>query len=275
MSALALVLVLATLQGLTEFLPVSSSGHLVLARSFLPGGEQLEANAALEVWLHIGTVIAVLVYYRREVSRLALGVLGRGEHAGEQRHLFGMLVLGSLPAALIGVGMQDQIETLFRGPGPASYALLLTGLVLWLSPQMVGKERRLRGVTIQIALIVGIAQAMAIMPGISRSGITIVVAMGLGLTAEAAATFSFLLSIPAILGAGLLKLRDIEGSSLTGGELAAGLSTSFVVGLGSLVLLVFFAKNRRLHWFAPYCWIVGGASLLAIWLGYGPAPPAT
>ncbi len=275
MSALALVLVLAALQGLTEYLPVSSSGHLVLARSFLPGGEQLEANAALEVWLHIGTVMAVLVYYRREVSRLALCVIGRGEHVADQRHLFGMLMLGSIPAALIGIGMQDQIELLFRGPGPASYALLLTGLVLWLSPKMVGKERRLRSVTVQIALIVGIAQAMAIMPGISRSGITIVVAMGLGLTAEAAATFSFMLSIPVILGAGLLKLKDIADSTLTSTELAAGISTSFVVGLGSLVLLVFFAKNRRLHWFAPFCWLVGGASLLAIWLGYGPPTPAT
>ena len=274
MSPLALVLVLAALQGLTEYLPVSSSGHLVLARSFLPGGDQLEANAALEVWLHIGTVLAVLVYYRREVARLAIGVLGRGEHVGEQRHLFAMLVLGSIPAAMIGIGMKTEIEHLFETPTPAAFALLLTGLVLWVSKQMEGRERRLRGVTMQMALIVGIAQAMAIMPGISRSGITIVVAMALGMAPAAAATFSFLLSIPAVLGAGLLKIPDIDASVLTAGELAAGLLTSFVIGLASLVLLVTFAKQRRLHWFAPYCWVIGGTALLAVALGYGPTPHA-
>lgn len=270
MSALALVLVLAALQGLTEFLPVSSSGHLVLARIFLPGGEQLEADASLEVWLHLGTVLAVLVYYRREVAHLAMGVLGHGEHVGDQRHLFRMLVLGSIPAALIGIGFRDSIEGLFSSPTPAACALLLTGLILWCSQLMHGKDRRVRGVDARIALLVGLAQAMAIMPGISRSGITIVVAMALGLTAEAAATFSFLLSIPAIVGAGVLKIPEFGESSLGAAEMLAGLGTSFAVGLASLVLLVIFAKNRRLHWFAPYCWTLGGAALLAVALGYGP-----
>lgn len=269
MSALALVLVLAALQGLTEFLPVSSSGHLVLARSFLPGGDQLEADASMEVWLHLGTVLAVLVYYRREVARLAAGVFGHGEHVADQRQLFGMLVLGSVPAALIGIGFHDQIEALFASPVPASFALLLTGLMLWSSKLFPGQERRTRAIDARVALLVGLAQAMAIMPGISRSGITIVVAMALGLTAEAAATFSFLLSVPAILGAGLLKIHEFEDAALDATEMAAGLGTSFAIGLASLVLLVVFAKNRRLHWFAPYCWTLGGAALLAVALGYG------
>ena len=269
MTPLALVLLLAALQGVTEYLPVSSSGHLVLARGFLPGGEQLGNDAALEVWLHLGTVLAVCVYYRRELARLVAGVFGRGEHADEQRHLFGMLVLASLPAAIIGIGFQNHIEALFAGTLPAASALLLTGLVLFVSPKLQGNERRLRGIGVQIALLVGLVQALAIMPGISRSGMTIVTAMALGMTAEASATFSFLLSIPAVLGAALLKIPEIEASQLSGNALAGGLLTSFLVGLASLVFLVRIAKRRRLHWFAPYCWALGGVGIAASLLGYG------
>jgi len=272
MSTLALVLLLAALQGVTEYLPVSSSGHLVLARSFVPGGEQLASDAALEVWLHLGTVLAVCVYYRRELVRLVTGIFGRGEHPGEQRHLAAMLVLASLPAAIVGIGFQHQIEALFAGPLPAASALLLTGLVLAVSPNLGGSERRLRSVGVQVALLVGLVQALAIMPGISRSGMTIVAGMALGLTAQSSATFSFLLSIPAILGAALLKVPQIGASDLDALTLGAGLATSFGVGLASLVFLVHVAKRRRLHWFAPYCFALGGAGILAVWLGYGPTP---
>jgi undecaprenyl-diphosphatase len=251
MGPLALLLLLAVLQGLTEYLPVSSSGHLVLGRELLPGGEALPEDATIEVLLHLGTLLAVVLFYRREVGRLALG-------------LFGWLVLATLPAVAVGLGLKDWIEASFTTPVVASACLLVTGTGLWWSRRHAGGQRGLLELGARLALLMGVAQAVAILPGISRSGATIVTGMAFGASIEAAAAFSFLMSIPAILGATVLKLPELTAPAAggpAGGELLLAAATSFAVGYLALGMLLWIMRARRLSWFAPYCWLLGLAGL--------------
>lgn len=262
MGVIGLLLILAVLQGLTEFLPVSSSAHLVLARSYLPGGERLASDARVEVLLHVGTLLAVLFFYRRELLALAAGALGRGAEPAGQRRLLGLLAIGTLPAALIGVGFRSQIEETFALPVLASAMLLVTGSFLWRSRRWPEGRRELLDLSVRSALLIGCAQAFAILPGISRSGATIVAGLALGLSNPAAATYSFLLSIPVIGGAILLdgsKLIEFCREEPAGA--AVGVLVSALVGLASLGLLVWIGRSRRLWCFAPYCWVLGAAGL--------------
>ncbi len=264
MGPLALLLLLAVLQGLTEYLPVSSSGHLVLGRELLPGGEALPEDATIEVLLHLGTLLAVVLFYRREVGRLALGVFGRGDDPAAQRRLFGWLVLATLPAVAVGLGLKDWIEASFTTPVVASACLLVTGTGLWWSRRHAGGQRGLLELGARLALLMGVAQAVAILPGISRSGATIVTGMAFGASIEAAAAFSFLMSIPAILGATVIKLPELTAPAAggpAGGELLLAAATSFAVGYLALGMLLWIMRARRLSWFAPYCWLLGLAGL--------------
>ncbi|RMH03539.1 MAG: undecaprenyl-diphosphate phosphatase [Planctomycetota bacterium] len=268
MGPLALLLLLALLQGLTEFLPVSSSGHLVLARELLPGGDSLPDDASIEVLLHLGTLLAVLLFYRREILALLLGLLGRGSEAGAQRRLLGLLILATLPAAAVGLGLEDRIEQAFSTPMVAAVCLLVTGTGLWWSRRLPGGAVSLTTLGVGAALLIGLAQAAAILPGISRSGATIVTGLALGLSIDAAAAFSFLLSIPAILGAAVLKLPDLAAAEPGAGApdptalLLAG-ATAFLVGFLALAMLLWLLRARRLSWFAPYCWLLGLVGLAA------------
>ncbi|MDP6850650.1 MAG: undecaprenyl-diphosphate phosphatase [Planctomycetota bacterium] len=257
MSPFLLLLLLAVLQGLTEYLPVSSSGHLVLARLLLPGGSELPQDASVEVLLHLGTLAAVLVFYKKELQRVVLGLFGKGEDPAAQRKLCGMLLLATLPAAFVGLVFKEQIETTFASTQVAAICLMITSMFLWLSRGR-GGQKTLLHVGVFAALLIGLAQAFAILPGISRSGSTIVVALFLGYRAEAAAAFSFLLSIPAISGAALLKLPDALSSEvgLPDGIWFSAILT-FLVGLLALGLLLRIAQSGRLSWFAPYCLLTG------------------
>lgn len=262
MGFFGLLLVLAVVQGLTEFLPVSSSGHLVLARALLPGGERLPDDSSLEVLLHLGTLLAVLVFYRREIYGLARGVLGQGADVGGQRRLLLLLMLGSLPAAVVGLSLEDTIDTAFAHPAFSAFALLVTGSFLYWSRRFPAEGRDLFGLSWRVALVIGVAQAFAILPGISRSGATIVTGMALGLALPAAASFSFLLSIPAVAGAAVLKLPTASFADLGGAAtMSAAVGMSALVGLAALGLLVRLGKTRRLWWFAPYCWLAGISAL--------------
>lgn len=258
MSPLVLVLVLAVLQGLTEYLPVSSSGHMVLGKEFLPGGEDLAADASLEVLLHVGTLLAVLLFYRKRVLRLAMGVFGAGPEVREQRRLFGQIVVATLPAVIVGFSVRNHLDGVFGSPYPAGVALLMTGAILWYSKRLPTDGRPIARLGWTAAILIGCSQAFAIMPGISRSGTTIVVGMALGLSAEAAAAFSFLLSIPAIVGASVLKLPELETSQgIEFSTLSLAVGVSFLVGWAALGLLVWITKRGKLHVFSPYCWILG------------------
>lgn len=260
MAPLALLLLLAVLQGLTEYLPVSSSGHLVLGRELIPGGEALPEDASVEVLLHLGTLLAVILFYRRQVLALAAGLVGRGQDPGAQRRLLGLLVIATLPAVAVGLLGKDAIESAFTTPAVASACLLVTGAGLWWSRRLVTGRRDLWQITARMALVIGLAQAFAILPGISRSGATILTGMAFGLGVEAAAAFSFLMSIPAILGAAVLKLPDMleQGAGELGaGPLLAAAALSFFVGYLALAMLLWIMRARRLSWFAPYCWLLG------------------
>ena len=255
------VLGLAVLQGLTEFLPVSSSGHLVLGRELF--GLRSIDGVLITVALHVGTLVAVLGVYGRDLLKLVADAFG-----GRPREL-GLIVLGSLPAAAVGLGLGDVLEPLFESPNVAAGGLLATALIL-----MVGESARRRmgdPVSSEVentigwgtALTIGCAQALAICPGISRSGSTIAAGLLCGLHAPRAARFSFLLSLPAVGGAALLEAKDLE--SLPSGEirdLTLGLVVSAVVGLLALKLLLVALRRGSFPWFAAYCTLAGGSWFL-------------
>jgi undecaprenyl-diphosphatase len=260
LSPLAALLLLAVIQGLTEYLPVSSSGHLVLTRLLTGDADLLPTGATVEVWLHLGTLLAVLFFYRTRVLGLAQGIFGFGQQVGDQRRLFALLLLGSLPAGIVGVFFEHEIEPLFASATAVGIALLVTGSVLWASRWMRDGRLELDQLAWRAVLLIGLVQALAIAPGISRSGMTIVAGVGLGLTVEAAAAFSFLLSIPAILGAAVLKIPKMfeeQQASLEPSWLLMSFVTSFVVGYLALGALLWLARGRKLNWFAPYCWLIG------------------
>ena len=247
-------LLLGLLQGLAEFLPVSSSGHLVLAQRLL---DLDPPGTALEGVLHLATLAAVLLYFRRDLLRLTRGALTGGE---EERRYLGLLVIGTLPIALAGYLARDALQGAFASPTLTGAMLLVTGLILAGGSLAWARARRPR-LCLRDALAVGIAQAAALLPGISRSGITISAGMASGLTPREAARFSFLLSLPAVAGAGALSLAE---ANLAPGE-AMGLALGGMAALGSGLLAIRFLLQLllrgRLWWFSLYCLAVGALSI--------------
>ncbi len=245
-------ILLAALQGLTEFLPVSSSGHLVLAGMLL---EVPEGGIAFEVVVHLGTLLAVLAVYGRDLVSLIARSL-RGERASLR--LLGLLALASLPAGAVGVFLGSTIEASFENPLLVSFMLLVTGTILYVTRMAPPTSRK--SPTVTGCLLIGISQACAVFPGISRSGATISTGLFRGIEQAQAARFSFLLSVPAILGAGFIKLRDI-GSTIDPEIALAGLAVSAVVGFAALKLLLRFLRAGRFSGFSWYCWALGGTGI--------------
>lgn len=250
-------LLLGIIQGLTEFLPVSSSGHLVLGETLLgvrPPG------VSFEVALHVGTLLAVLVYFRRRLWAMVQSLF-RTDMVLERR-LIWYLIVGSVPAALVGLSLKKFIEATFAAPALVAVLLLVTGLILlsthWSRLQPERPLSTLR------ALFVGCGQALAILPGISRSGTTISTGLWLGLPPVVAAEFSFLLSIPAVAGAAVLDFADMGGvpPELVG-QFLAGALTSLLVGWLAIHWLLALLKRGHFTYFAYYCFAVG---LLGLYL---------
>lgn len=255
--------ILGLVQGLTEFLPVSSSGHLVIAKHFLGGVK--EPGILFEVLLHFGTLLAVLLYFRKELSSILLSLLPSGELGGakknEGRGMALAVVVGTLPTVVIALLFKDTFEMLFESVGIVSVMLLVTGTLLYMSDRVKNPGRGSIGVT--DAVIIGIVQGMAIIPGISRSGSTIATGLFRGINGEKAATYSFLLSIPAILGAVVLESDGI--GKLQGAEIVpylTGVATAAVSGYLSIKVLMRIIVGRKLKIFAFYCWTVGLSSLI-------------
>jgi undecaprenyl-diphosphatase len=250
-------ILLGILQGLTEFLPVSSSGHLVLAQEMLTGFEG--APAVFDVLLHGGTLAAVLIYFRRDLFQIVRD-MGAPEEGGWRLPL--LLVIGSIPAGVVGVLLSDMIEPLFSAPRVAAFGLLITSCVLIAAWGMRGRgNRSLAGLTVLSAVLIGCAQAMAIMPGISRSGSTIAVGMFIGLSGKDAARFSFLLSIPAIAGALALESGALAATGLPSSYLAGALAAA-LVGWASIAFLMKLLGRGNLLPFAVYCAALGSLSLV-------------
>jgi len=253
-------LLLGLVQGLTEFLPVSSSGHLVLAEKlvgFTPQG------VFFEVAVHVATLFAVLIAYRDRLVALLKGMLGGGR---ESWRYAGLLLLASVPAGLAGVLLKDYFERSFHSLPALGWQFLFTAALLWSTRAALPRATGTR-VTVTQAILIGVAQAVAIVPAISRSGATIAVALWCGLAAAPAAEFSFLLSIIVIGGSGLLEARHIPPGEA---GLSAGLAVAFLAALVSGIFairwLIRLLRHQRFHVFAPYCAIVGVFCI--VWFGW-------
>ncbi len=256
MSPLLSIVILAVVQGLTEFLPVSSSGHLEILRAVTG----LEGDpVTLEVALHLGTFLAVLFFFRKRILDL-LAQAWKGE--GKGRAWILAVVVGSIPAGLVGVLFKDWFEQVFQSLLVVAVCLGLTGLgLLLLGGPPKGETRKVPGLF--QSLLVGLAQALAILPGISRSGSTIVTGLRTGMDRRTAGEFSFFLSLPAVGGAVLLKALHVGETRNPLGYMAVGVLVSAVVGYLSLGFLMWILEKGRLRLFGPWCL---AASALAFYL---------
>jgi len=274
---MAKAVVLGLIQGLTEFLPVSSSGHLVIATHLL-GKEAARPVADGPEWvvcLHLATAAATLLVLRGEVRTLARGfAAGAAQvlHGGKVREVWrerpdfaeaGLLVLAGVPAGVVGLLLRRPLEALTASPAPAGGALLVTGGLLWLTRirRPVEEGRRM---TLSMALLMGLAQAAALVPGLSRSGATLSCGLLGGWRSRDAVRFSFLMAVLPILAAAGLKATEIEaaGSPVPLSALAVGFLVALGGGYLALRWLIGVVRHHHLHRFAWYCWAVGGAAIL-------------
>jgi undecaprenyl-diphosphatase len=240
---------LGIVQGLTEFLPISSSGHLALLHHYFqaPG-----AGLSFDILLHMGTLGALITYFRSDWRNMAESVLRPSPYNRLDRRLFICIVAASIPGALAGVMLEDKAETVFREPYRIALLLGGMGFLLIVAERLARHKRPLTNLKLGDALLIGLSQALAIMPGVSRSGITMTCALFLGFTRETAARFSFLLSTPIIAGAGLWHLRQwYENPPDDLGLLAAALG--FLAALVSSYLVIrFLLRFLRRHTFYPF-----------------------
>jgi len=254
------------IQGLTEFLPVSSSGHLTLYQHF-SGHHDLDANMLANIAFHFGTLLAVVFYFRADIIPYFTPA---GWRDAARRRVALLVIAGSVPTATIGLLLKKQFKSLFEMPSLVAGALFVTGLVLLLAERLKrnAEQNDLSGFSYLRSLIVGVAQGLAITPGISRSGSTIAAGLLLGLKGEDAARFSFLLMIPAVGGATLLEIKDVYKIGLPAAidpaGLLAGTLAACVTGFLALKLLVYIIKEQKLSYFAWYLFTVSIASLVMI-----------
>ena len=253
-------LILGLVQGLTEFLPISSSGHLVLAERLV--GYQ-PPGVFFEVMVHLATLLSVVVAYRARLVELLRGMIQRRQDAWRYA---GLLFLASIPAALAGILLKDYFDRTFHSMPALGWQFLVTAALLWSTPFALRRATGKR-VTLFQSLLIGIAQALAIIPAISRSGATIAAALWSGLEAEAAAEFSFLMSIVVIAGSGLLEARHIPpGADVFSAGLLWAFIAAAVSGLFAIRLLVGLLRHKKFHLFAPYCAVLGVVCL--VWFGW-------
>ena len=275
---------LGVVQGLTEFLPVSSSAHLILARMFF-GFDERKFGLAFDVAIHIGTLVAVIIYFRRDLEALVRslpqlfspGRAASGQHVSIERQdvrvgaegarLIWLIVIGTIPAVIVGLFWGDTIETSLRTAQVAAAMLTLGAIGFLVAERAGGQLRNEESLTAAEAMIIGCAQAAALVPGVSRSGATITIALFLGLRRAEAARYTFLLGIPAILGAAVLKFPDMldQGVGPDGAALfVIGIISSAVVGYLAVKYFVRFLAKHSLDVFAWYR--LGLAALTVVWV---------
>lgn len=261
---------LGILQGLTEFLPVSSSGHLVLLQNLFGFNEP---ELLFDICLHIGTLGAVCVIFYRDIVRL-LRTFFRlpslsSAHGGfrslltenPEARMMALIVVGNVPTVVLGLLFHQVIDTIFGSVLIVGGMMLVTGTILWMTRWAPADGRPVTLFTAKDALIIGLMQGLAILPGMSRSGVTISTALFLGINREVSGRYSFLLSIPAIVGALILELKSGISNSIPIGIILFGTLTAAVVGSVALMILLSMVKRGHLHRFSPYCWIVGGIAI--------------
>jgi undecaprenyl-diphosphatase len=246
------IVILGILQGITEFLPVSSSGHLVIVQYML--GIESPGNA-LEILFHIGTLFSVIFVFYKDIKLIVMSLNKKPSQV-----LVMHIITATVPAVIIGLTFKDYINSVFSSIVPVGYALLFTGAVLILSINFKNKNKSL---SYLYSILIGLSQAMAIIPGISRSGTTISISMLLGIPPKEAARFSFLLSIPVIVGAGVLGFIELQSNDLFTIEvIIVAILTSFSVGTLSLKMLLKILEIGRFHFFGIYCLVAGIIAIL-------------
>ena len=263
---------LGLIQGLTEFLPVSSSGHLVLAETIfrIP----FSGNIAFAVFVHFGTFLSLLTFFRAEVLKMLISVAIATRRPrfilqlyrdNEYFRLAVLILLGSIPAAIVGFSFKEEVEEFFSDPKLVAVMLMITGFVLMWTRKAKPKEGR--DVKLGSSLLIGIAQAAAIIPGISRAGTTISTGLFLGVSQANSARFSFLLALPVIFGATAMKVGEMI-AELPPSEVLfsyiGGTTSAYVSGLIAIKVLLEILKKGKFSWFAYYCYVVGAAGILFI-----------
>jgi undecaprenyl-diphosphatase len=266
--------VLGLVQGLTEFLPVSSSGHLIVVPALLGWDDPFIESLAFSVMLHVATLLALLLYFRADWLRLipaGLATLRDRSFRGDPyRKLAWLLAAATVPAVIAGVLLNDLIENAFREPRLVAVTLVVGGVVLWLADRVGSRMRQMEQLTFPIAIGIGAAQALALVPGVSRSGISISAGLFAGLDRESSARFAFLMATPITAGAGLYELRKIlvgeAGVDLPIVPLLAGMIAALVAGLLAIAVLLRYLRSHGVGIFVAYR-VALAALVVVAWLG--------
>jgi len=267
-------IIMGMVQGLTEFLPVSSSAHLVIAPELL--GTQ--SSLAFDTLLHVGTLLAVIGYFWKDITSMIKsfvsslldiprGKFKEGVADDPYKRLAWLVVVGTIPAGLMGVLLKSEFEDLFNSVTIVGFFLLVTGVILWGSEWIAKrnidkKGKDVKEVSFTNSLVIGVFQGLAIAPGISRSGSTIAAGLFSGLERKLAARYSFLLSIPAILGAALIQAKDIVSFDANTEVLIAGFLSAAIFSYLAVKFMMGYIQKHSLNIFAIYCWIVGALTII-------------
>ena len=245
-------LLLGLVQGITEFLPVSSSGHLVMFQTLL--GVEEEGGLVFEVAVHVATLLAIVIFYRQKILSLIVGLFQRDANA---LRYIGKLIVGTIPAIVVALTAKDYLDSVLSSPAIAAGGLLMTGGILWTTRSTLAQASA-EEPSWKAAALIGVAQAFAILPGVSRSGSTLAAALALGVAPIAAAEFSFMLGIIAISGAAVLMLPDLSGASPEVlSTVAIGCLAALLSGLVAIWSFVVLLRRQTFYHFAYYVWTVG------------------
>ncbi|HXK65010.1 MAG TPA: undecaprenyl-diphosphate phosphatase [Spirochaetota bacterium] len=265
--------ILGIIQGVTEFLPVSSSGHLALLEAIpqvhtIFGAMDTGAKLFFNVALHLASLAAIIIFYYNDIIKLVTGTIAEitKKHYGTHCQFACNIIVASIPAAMVGLFLNDVVETSISSPALVAGLLIINGIMLIVSNKIPKKSRKCEEMGILQALLIGLFQAVAILPGISRSGSTIVGGLLIGLKPEEAGKFSFLMAIPVIAGAGLLELRKLGTINAFefGIPVVIAMAITFIAALASLKLLVAMLKSLHLHYFGYYTIIAGVVALIIL-----------
>lgn len=266
-------IILGLVQGLAEFLPISSSGHLSVINNLFGMSSTEDGHMFFDVLLHLGTLMSICIVYWQDIKEMFFEVLGfvnLGPLAGQRKErypaarLFFMIVLATLPLFLI-LPINDMLESLYYNNIFIGAALVLTGFMLYVSDRMSPGKKTGGSMTILDALIIGLCQCVATIPGLSRSGTTITAGLATGLRRDFAVKFSFLMSLPAVFGANILSFADAVQSGIDWKSMPAylvGTAVAMVAGIGAISLIKYISKKGKFGGFAYYCWVVGVLSII-------------
>jgi undecaprenyl-diphosphatase len=265
-------LLMGIVQGLTEFLPVSSSGHLIVVPYLFGWDDAFLTSLAFSVMLHLGTLVALLVYFRADWLRLVpaglAAIRDRSFRGDPDRKLAWLLAAATIPAAIVGFVFDDLIEDQFRQVGLVAVTLVVGGTLLWIADRVGRTDRRIAEVSFPVAIGIGVAQALALIPGISRSGISITAGRLAGLDRESAARFAFLMATPITLGAGsyeaLSLVRGEAGVAVEAGPLVVGMVAAAISGLAAIHFMLRYLRTRSLDVFVWYRFALAAIVLLVL-----------